>query len=147
MCETFLEHLAWWVRPIKRDELIDDILVPIYKCKNDPTKMTYYREGSGSEDDGRCPYRLATLYFVLACGALMDLTLQPCSAEAEMYYRLGRGALSLRHLFDSQEIEAVQALCLMGAYHSLCSSRYSLESAWRILSMASKIAQSVSSRL
>ncbi|KAH9940787.1 uncharacterized protein BXZ73DRAFT_88507 [Epithele typhae] len=40
------QQLSWWSRPIKRDELIDDILVPIYRCKNDPTKNSYYREGS-----------------------------------------------------------------------------------------------------
>lgn len=83
------------------------------------------------------------LYFVFAVGALLDLTLQPCSAEAELYYRLGRSALSLRSVFDSPELETVQALVIMAKYHSLCTQRYSIESAWRISSLASKIGQSV----
>ena len=140
--ETYYEHLSWWTRPIKRDELIDDILVPIYKCKNDPNRASYFRDAQ--DEEGRCPHLLATLFFILANGALVDLTLTPCSGEAETYYRLGRAALSLRPVFDSQEVETVQALVLMSTYHSLCTARYSLESAWRIISFAAKIAQSVS---
>ncbi|KAL1940728.1 hypothetical protein VTO73DRAFT_7769 [Trametes versicolor] len=141
LCETYLEHTTWWCRPVKRDELIDDILVPIYNCLKDPSKNAYHRDAG--DDDGRCPHLLAVLYFVFAVGALLDLTLQPCSAEAELYYRLGRSALSLRSVFDSPELETVQALVIMTKYHSLCTQRYSIESAWRIASLASKIGQSV----
>lgn len=141
LCETYLEHTTWWCRPVKRDELIDDILVPIYNCLKDPQKNAYHRDAD--DEDGRCPHLLAVLYFVFAVGALLDLTLQPCSAEAELYYRLGRSALSLRSVFDSPELETVQALVIMTKYHSLCTQRYSLESAWRISSLASKIGQSV----
>ena len=143
LCETYLEHLTWWCRPVKRDELINDILIPIYNCKKDPSKNAYHR-GNCTDEEGRNPHLLAVLFFVLALGSLVDLTLPPCSAEAELYYRLGRAALSLRSIFDSQEIESVQALVHMAMYHSLCSQRWSLESAWRIISLAGKIAQSVS---
>ncbi|KAI9062771.1 hypothetical protein FKP32DRAFT_1758891 [Trametes sanguinea] len=141
LCETYLEHLSWWCRPIKRDELIDDILVPIYSSVKDPTKHSYHKDAG--PDEGRCPHLLAVLFFVFALGSLVDLTLPPCSAEAETFYRLGRSALSLRSVFDSPEIETVQAMVLMGEYHSLCIQRYSIESAWRILSLASKLGQSV----
>ncbi|KAI1790216.1 fungal-specific transcription factor domain-containing protein [Ganoderma leucocontextum] len=141
LCETYLEHLSWWCRPVKREELINDVLIPIYNCKKDPSKTTYFRGDNGEE--GKCPHLLAVLFFVFALGSLLDLTLPPCSAEAELYYRLARSALSLRSIFDSQEIETVQALIHMGEYHSLCTQRWSLESAWRIISIASKIAQSV----
>ena len=145
LCETFYEHLSWWTRPIKRDELIDDILVPIYRCKNEPARKTYFRDSSEDEtNENRSPHLLATLYLVLALGALVDLTLPACSGEAELYYRLGRAALSLRPVFDSQEVDTVQALLLMAAYQSLCTGRYSLESAWRLISLAAKVAQSVS---
>ncbi|TBU24176.1 fungal-specific transcription factor domain-containing protein [Dichomitus squalens] len=142
LCETYLEHLTWWCRPIKRDELINDILIPIYNCKKDPSKNVYHRDGT-TDEEGRCPHLLSVLFFVFALGSLVDLTLPPCSAEAELYYRLGRAALSLRSIFDSQEIETVQALIHMAMYHSLCSQRWSLESAWRIISLSGKIAQSL----
>ena len=142
LCETYLEQFTWWFRPVKRDELINEILIPVYKSVNDPEKFAYHRKSDS--ESGRCPHLLAVLYMVLAVGALVDLTLPACSAEAEKYYRLGRAALSLRSVFDSPELETVQAVGLMASYHSLCSSRYTLESAWSLGSLASKLAQSVS---
>lgn len=141
LCETYLEQFTWWFRPIKREELINEILIPIYKSVADPTKFAYHRKADS--ESSRCPHLLAVLYMVLAVGALVDLTLPACSAEAEKYYRLGRSALSMRSVFDSPELETVQAVGLMAGYHSLCSSRYTLESAWSLASLASKLAQSV----
>lgn len=141
LCETYLEQFSWWFRPIKRDELINEILIPIYRKVSDPLKSAYHRKAEA--DAGRCPHLLATLFMILAVGAIVDLTLPPCSVEAETYYRLGRAALSLRSVFDSPELETVQAVSLMAAYHSLCSSRYTLESAWSIMSLASKLGQAV----
>ncbi|KAJ3528129.1 hypothetical protein NM688_g8035 [Phlebia brevispora] len=123
LCETYLEQFTWWF-PLA-----------------DPSKFAYHRKSDN--ESTRCPHLLATLFMVLAVGALVDLTLPACSAEAEKYYRLGRAALSLRSVFDSPELETVQAVGLMAAYHSLCSSRYTLESAWSLASLASKLAQSI----
>jgi len=144
LCEVYIAHYSWWHRPIKRDELIDDILIPIYnsvKIKSQERSRATYRPGV--PDSGRCPHLIAVLYFILAVGALVDLTLPPCSPEAEKYYRLGRAALSLRSILDSPEIETVQAVTLMAGYHSLCTKRYSIESAWSLSSAATKVAQSV----
>ncbi|EKM50097.1 uncharacterized protein PHACADRAFT_264633 [Phanerochaete carnosa HHB-10118-sp] len=141
LCETYLEQFTWWFRPIKRDELINEILIPIYRTVADPTKFAYHRKTDS--ECARCPHLLATLFLVLAVGALVDLTLPSCSAEAEKYYRLGRTALSLRAVFDSPELETVQAVGLMAGYHSLCSFRYTLESAWALGGLASKLAQSI----
>lgn len=141
LCETYLEQFSWWFRPIKRDELVNEILAPIYRKISDPMKTAYHRKSDA--EAGRCPHLLATLFMLLAVGALVDLTLQPCSVEAETYYRLGRAALSMRSVFDSPELETVQAVSLMAAYHSLCSSRHTLESAWSLVSLASKLGQAV----
>ncbi|GJE93221.1 fungal specific transcription factor domain-containing protein [Phanerochaete sordida] len=141
LCETYLEQFTWWFRPIKRDELINEILIPIYRTVADPSKHGYHRKMES--ESARCPHLLATLFMVLSVGALVDLTLSSCSAEAEKYYRLGRTALSLRSVFDSPELETVQAVGLMAGYHSLCSFRYTLESAWALGGLASKLAQSI----
>ncbi|KAI0923665.1 hypothetical protein AcW1_006560 [Taiwanofungus camphoratus] len=142
LCEAYIAYFTWWCRPIKRDELIDDILIPIYSSIKDPSRLksTYHPSIS---DANRYPHLLAVLYLVLAVGALVDLTLPPCSPEAEKYYRLGRAALSLRSIFDSPEIETVQAVTLMAGYHSLCGQRYTIESAWSLASLAAKLAQSI----
>jgi hypothetical protein len=141
LCETYLEQFCFWFRPIKREELIDEILTPIYR-KSSSNSRGVYRPKSDAECN-RCPHLLATLYMVFAVGALVDLTLPPCSVEAEKYYRLGRAALNMRSIFDSPEVETVQAVSLMAAYQSLCTSRYTLESAWSLVSLASKIGQAV----
>ncbi|KAH8104100.1 fungal-specific transcription factor domain-containing protein [Cristinia sonorae] len=141
LCEAYLAHFAWWFRPVKRDELINEILSPIYKTVGDPSNQGGYHPKSGC--GGRCPHLLAVLYFILAIGALVDLTLPTCSVEAEKYYRLGRASLSLRSILDSPEFETVQAVALMAAYHSTCDSRYSVESAWSLASLACKLSQAL----
>ncbi|TCD68013.1 hypothetical protein EIP91_011624 [Steccherinum ochraceum] len=137
LCETYLSHFAWWFRPIKRDELLNDVASPIYRYAGDMTSNEGYR------GDVRCPHLLAVLYLALAVGALVDLALPPCSAEAEKYYRLGRAALSLKSVFDSPEVETIEALALMSAYHSLCSTRHTTESAWSLISLAARLSHSV----
>ncbi|THH27408.1 hypothetical protein EUX98_g6784 [Antrodiella citrinella] len=144
LCEAYLAHFSWLFRPVKREELINEILSPIYKTVSDPNNHGGYHPKSGC--GGRCPHLLAVLFNILALGALVDLTLQPCSAEAEKYYRLGRASLSLRSILDSPEFETVQAVSLMAAYHSLCSSRHSVESAWSLASLACKLAQALGLR-
>ncbi|KAI0091551.1 fungal-specific transcription factor domain-containing protein [Irpex rosettiformis] len=141
LCETYLEQFSWWFRPIKREELIDEILTPIYRRSTTNPRAAYHRKADA--ECIRCPHLLATLFMVFAVGALVDLTLPPCSVEAEKYYRLGRAALNMRSIFDSPELETVQAISLMAGYQSLCTSRYTLESAWALLSLASKIGQSI----
>ncbi|GBE86700.1 hypothetical protein SCP_0905800 [Sparassis crispa] len=140
LCEAYLEHLGWWFRPIKRDEMVEDILTPVYNYLKNPAKSKRTYHPSHEE---RCPHLLATLFMILAVGALLDLTLPPCSAEAEKYHLLGRAALSARSVFDSPAIEAVQAVALMSAYHGVCSSRYTIESAWSLISLASRLSQSI----
>ena len=137
LCETYLAYFTWWFRPIKRDELINDVLSPIYKFSSEPTGPDGYRNGI------RSPHLLAVLYLVFAVGALVDLTLPPCSIEAEKYYRLGRAALSLKSIFDSPNCETIQAISLMSGYHSLCNTRHTAESAWALISLAARLSHSV----
>ena len=55
-------------------------------------------------------HRLAVLCLVLGLGALLDLDKPYLSAEAMRYYQLGRAALSLDSILESQSIPAIQAL-------------------------------------
>lgn len=73
LCETYLEHAAWAFQPLKRDEIIDELLSPIYKAQK--------RRASGSTTaPDISPHRLAALFLVFAVGALVDLTLEPCKS-------------------------------------------------------------------
>jgi hypothetical protein len=70
--ETYAEHAAWIFGPLKRDEVIDDILSPIYKAVKE--KQT----AGSSAMTLISPHKLAVLYFIFALGTLVDLTLEPC---------------------------------------------------------------------
>jgi hypothetical protein len=70
--ETYMEHASWIFRPLKRDEMIDEILSPIYKAVKE-------RQTSGSSAiESISPHKLAVLFLVFTLGALVDLTLEPC---------------------------------------------------------------------
>lgn len=56
---------------------------------------------------------------------------------------LGCAALSLRSIFDSPEIATVQAVALMAAFHGVGGRKYTMDSCWSLISLASKLAQSV----
>ncbi|KAG6335334.1 hypothetical protein ID866_3766 [Astraeus odoratus] len=132
LCETYMENAAWIFRPISREELIDEILVPTYSfAKQDPR----------DRDVGVSPHTLSVLYMVFAHGALTDLTLPAYNSEAENYFHLGRLALSLHPVLDLPTAQTLQALCLMAYYHSNSGRRYTLDSAWSLISLANKIAQ------
>lgn len=72
LCETYLEHGTWTFRALTREELIDDLLMPIYTgLKN--------MELSGVFDlEQISPHKMALLFLIFAHGALLDLTLPPC---------------------------------------------------------------------
>lgn len=72
LCETYLEQGAWQFQPIRRDELIDEILVPIYRSRKERASS------DSNQPHVISPHRLASLYIVFAIGALVDLTLDPC---------------------------------------------------------------------
>lgn len=128
--ETYVEHFTWYFRPLKREDVIEDLLKPFYKNKTDNAL--------------RRPHNIAVLYFLFANAALCDLTLPPYNEEAENYYRLGRAALSLQCIFSQTEMQTVEAISLMGAYHSMSGPRHCLGGAWNITSLACKLGQHVS---
>lgn len=130
LLEIYVEHITWYCRPLKRDEVIEDLFTPFYKNKTDIVH--------------RKPHNLAVLYFLFANAALYDLTLPAHNEEAETYYNLGRAALSLQCIFSEVEMQTVEALILMGLYHGMSGHRHSLESAWNLNSLASKLGQQVS---
>jgi hypothetical protein len=127
LCEAYLLHGALFFRPIKRDELLGPSLQAIYAP-------------DGMEGD---PHAHAVLFFVLALGALLDLRLPPYNAEAECFYGAGRAALGLHAVYDSPLVDTVRAIGLMATYHSHAGKKYSRNSAWCLMSMAAKLAQSV----
>ncbi|KJA29960.1 hypothetical protein HYPSUDRAFT_210788 [Hypholoma sublateritium FD-334 SS-4] len=137
LCETYMEQATWAFRPIKREELIDEILSPIYKAVKDKSATGSYTLNNVSA------HKLAVMFHVFSLGALVDLTLEPCNKEADLYHHLGRACLSLRSVFDSPEIATVQAVLLMASYHGNAGKRYTMDSSWALTSLGAKLAQSL----
>lgn len=137
LSDCYLNHAAYFFRPIKRAELLNVYIPSVYSTASSRTNARVAADSpdtddhsSGSESvDNTSPHALATLFFVFALGALLDLNLPPYNAEAEHYYDLGRAALSLRAVFESPQVDTVQALGLMATYHSLAGKKYSRDSA------------------
>lgn len=139
LCETYMEQASWLFRPVRREEIIDDILTPIYNALKE-------RENPDcTEKTHISPHKFAVLYLIFAQGALVDLTLQPYNEEGEHYHHYARAALTLRSIFDSPMIETVQAIVLMAYYHSNAGKRYTQDSVWTLVSLGAKLAQSVRS--
>ncbi|KIY46632.1 hypothetical protein FISHEDRAFT_75449 [Fistulina hepatica ATCC 64428] len=136
LCETYLEQASWCFCPMPRDEIIDDFMIPIYKGRKD-------RLIDPTAGYAMSVHKLAVLFLLFAMGALVDLTLDFHNAEAEGYYHLGRAALASRSVFDSGEIATLQAIVLMGSYHGMGGSRYTIHSAWSLMSLGAKLAQSL----
>ncbi|KIY71236.1 hypothetical protein CYLTODRAFT_140102 [Cylindrobasidium torrendii FP15055 ss-10] len=138
LCEAYLEHATWAFRPIRREEMITEIVKPVYGHAKD--------RADGLTRDARqavSPHKLAVAYMLFSIGALVDLTIEPLSHESEKYFRLCQAALSLRPIFDSPEISTVQALVLMASYHAMGGMHYSVDTAWSIMSLGTKLAQSL----
>ncbi|KAG9224386.1 hypothetical protein CCMSSC00406_0007840 [Pleurotus cornucopiae] len=95
------------------------------------------------DPDPSAPHNLATIFMILALGALLDINKPPYNAEAERYYTLGKAALSLRTIFDFPHIRTVQAVGLMATYHSMAGKKYTRDSAWGLMSLAAKLSQSL----
>lgn len=68
LCETYIEHAGWMFRPLLREEIVNDVLTPIYKL---------VQEATPDEPASISPHKLAVLYLIFAMGALLDLTLEP----------------------------------------------------------------------
>ncbi|KAF9524395.1 fungal-specific transcription factor domain-containing protein [Crepidotus variabilis] len=144
LCCSYVDHGSYFFRPIKGDELLEELLPSVYG-----TIATRQRSEQEIEEDEEIsldpsyPHALATLCFVLAVGALFDLALGPGNSEAERYYGLGKAALSLKPVFDSPSLDSVKAMGLMATYHTLGGIKYTRDSAWCIMSFTAKALQSI----
>ncbi|TFK24536.1 hypothetical protein FA15DRAFT_704519 [Coprinopsis marcescibilis] len=140
LADVYINHGTFFFRPVKRDELFDSLIPDVYKA----AALNLAGDGSarGESLDSNAPHVMATLFFIFALGALLDVKLAPYNATAEHYYHLGKAALSLRPVCGSPSLETVQAVGLMATYHNLAGKKYSRDSAWCIMSLAAKLAQS-----
>ncbi|KAH8827586.1 hypothetical protein DL96DRAFT_1463730 [Flagelloscypha sp. PMI_526] len=139
LCESYAGQFAWSFAPVLREELIDDFLAPTYKLleaiKEFPERLRNVLR----------PHRCAVLFLVFALGTWVDLTLDDYWMDADKFYHIARVCLSMQSIFEAPECATVQAIYLLSAYSEVRghSTSMTLHPGWTLLSVASKIAQSL----
>lgn len=136
LCQIYLEQYSWFFRPISRDELFSEVLEPVYSQKD-------LRLSSALDIAQRRPHRLAVLLLIFAAACSMDSNLPAFSNEARDYYRLGKAALGLQSVFESPQMETVQAVALAAAFDCNSGMKHSAESSWSCMGLAIKLAMRV----
>ncbi|KAH8110513.1 hypothetical protein DFH11DRAFT_1547404 [Phellopilus nigrolimitatus] len=165
LVEAYLENLSWFMRPIDREQIMEELIPTIYKKRytsysinsnsctvsntNSPVSTASSSE-TPAESSAQAhlqrhtdPHALALLLVVFAAGAVADMTLPPCNDEAELYYHLSRAAMSLKPVFEGASLQSVQAIVLIGAYDIFSCRKFSLDGAWKMLSFGLALAASI----
>ncbi|KAJ8076435.1 hypothetical protein PM082_000858 [Marasmius tenuissimus] len=142
LCEVFLTQTSWSPRLVMRDELIDDILTPVYAYIE--SKLTH-RAPIEDEALPVSPHRLAVLFLVLALGTLVDPTLKPYSNDAKYFFDLGKACLSLNSVLESSELATLQAVTLTGYFFNHGGPWYSTEAPWSLLGLCTSMVYRVNS--
>lgn len=160
LVEAYLQHISFFFRPVKREQIMEELLPKFYQRRGDagaertpvargavhsPSSAATRVTRDGSPDI--VEHQLALLLAVFACGAAGDLTLDACNEEGETYRQLARSALSLHSVFEGTSLATVQAVALIGAYDFHSASAQTIESAFKLLSLAHCLGVTVSSHL
>jgi hypothetical protein len=123
LCTSYVDHATYFFRPIKEDELFETLLPGVYaaaghravQLETASSPSSEFDEGHSNMKRGCTPHALASLYFIFALGALLDLKRPPFNSEAERFCDLGRAGLSLRSVYESANMDTVQAMGLMAS--------------------------------
>ncbi|TDL25160.1 hypothetical protein BD410DRAFT_627633 [Rickenella mellea] len=130
LCETYLEQGQWVARIVQRQQLIDELLIPIYK-----NKMAV-SPNDEVEADVTSTHELALLLMVFATGALFDLTLPPDNDHAHHFYELACQLVSMDSIADSPSLIATQTMAQIGMYAFLTGRAMSMEKSFAVLNFA-----------
>lgn len=128
LVEAYLQHISCFFRPVEREQITEELLPRFYKRRGFQLSPT--------DDPEIVAHQLALLLAVFACGAAGDLTLDACNEEGETYRQLARSALSLHSVFEGTSLTTVQALALVGVYDVFNAGSQTIESAYKLHSLA-----------
>ena len=146
LCETYFAHGIWCSDIVTREELIEDILTPVYAYVELADLMKDQPQTENVETFPISPHRLAVFFFILAIGSLVDVTLPPGNIQAEGFFELGKACLALNNMFDTPELATLQALFLVHMFclHGSFRLRYSPEAAWSVMGLCARLTLRVS---
>ncbi|KAJ6534198.1 fungal-specific transcription factor domain-containing protein [Mycena capillaripes] len=126
--DVYLVDASWYGTPIMPDEL-QELLAFIYH--------------PNSKISDLAPHALAVVFFAFALAALADLSLPAYNSEADTYFDLGRTALRLQSVLESDDLHTIQAHALAALYHTTGGERHSVEIAWTMISTAIGLCQTL----
>ncbi len=134
LCETYMENLSVFMRPIDRTQIYEELIPALYD-RDDGGHLT-----DMSIDD------LGLILAIFACGAIGDLALEPLNIESAMYHRLSLSCLALKPCINEEHIAlaTVQNICLAGFFYLFTGLPHSLERAWKVKCLLCVVAKSVS---
>ncbi|TDL18165.1 hypothetical protein BD410DRAFT_831020 [Rickenella mellea] len=137
LCETYLQQASWFFRLVRRPQLIDELLNPIYRRMESTTSFP------NNVNDDMYRHNLALLLSVFAMGALWDLTLPPYNEEAHTYYILSCSLVDLESDADSPSLTVVQTLCAMCSYYTQSGRIQSMDRPLAFLGYGSTVAAAI----
>ncbi|KAL0072366.1 hypothetical protein AAF712_000129 [Marasmius tenuissimus] len=137
LCEVYLTQALWSPRLVMRDELIDDILTPVYAY----IESSFHEANLSLVEESipLSPHRLAVLFLVLAIGTLLDSSIPPYNIKARDFFDLGKACLSLDDILESSEPATLQALCLTGYFLNQGGPWHSPEAPWCIKGLCTSL--------
>lgn len=145
LVEAYIQHIACFFRPVRREQIMEELIPKFFKrnrnARYEPVSSSSPRYGSEIFE-----HQLALLFAVFACGAAGDLTLEACNEEGETYRQLARSALSLHSVFEGTSLATVQAVALIGAFDVFSASMETIETPFKMLTLALSLGITVSSR-
>lgn len=156
LAEIYLEQAAWLFRSLTRSQLMDEMLPAIYRRPSDSADrkladLTDFNVVRLQESRG--PHSLSLLFMTFAVGTLVDLNMEPFSAEADRYYHLARAALTLQSVFEQPNLFTIQVLHLMSIYNGMRQPNVnskednnettSMEMSWSLIRLCHQLAQTV----
>lgn len=137
LCKTFYEQSSWLSRPVRQEDLVQAILIPVYLAKEERETLL------STVSTDALVHKLSTTFSIFSLAILGDLTLPAFNEEGERYHHCARASLALRSVLDSPTVDTVQAITFMTVYCSSSVHRYNRDSVWMLASLCCKLAQSV----
>lgn len=133
--EAFFRNCAWFLAPVERSHFVSEI-VPQFYPKRRPVQPGIIHAQHAHD--------FALLFALFACGAAGDLTQNPTNKEAEQFSTLARAALGVRSIMHGASLTGVQTLYLLAAYDVYTGEKKSQEDGWKLATLGSCMAVSVS---
>ncbi|KAH7879364.1 fungal-specific transcription factor domain-containing protein [Lentinula edodes] len=140
LAESYLTRNFWYMKMVSREELVDELLTPAYRCL---TTVNARPSAHSANAIPISPSRLSLLFICLAHGSLADYSMPMYSSESAIFFNLSRACLSLHPVFVSPDLASLQAVTLIGYYYDTGGPNYSIEAGWVYMSIAAKLTHSL----